>query len=82
MKIGIIGLGDMGKLFARIWDKNGMEVYGCDLPEKFPVLESELSDTKIKILPDAVSVSRLCDFIMYAVEAENIESVVKHAGIH
>lgn len=80
MKIGIIGLGDMGKLFARKWDKNGMEVYGCDLPEKFPLLQSELSDTKIKILPDPVSVSRLCDFIMYAVEAENIESVVKYAG--
>ena len=80
MKIGVIGLGDMGKLFARIWDKNGMEVYGCDLPEKFSILESELSDTNIKILPDAISVSRLCDFIIYCVEAENIESVVKFAG--
>lgn len=80
MKIGIIGLGDMGKLFAKTWDSLSMEVYGCDLPNKFDELVTELADTNIKILPDAVSVSRICDFIMYCVEAENIAEVVKFAG--
>jgi prephenate dehydrogenase (NADP+) len=80
MKIGIIGLGDMGKLFAKTWDSLSLEVYGCDLPNKYHELVTELSNTKIKILPDAVSVSRICDFIMYCVEAENITEVVKFAG--
>jgi prephenate dehydrogenase (NADP+) len=80
MKIGIIGLGDMGKLFAKIWDSQSLEVYGCDVPSKFETLQAELSDTHIQILEDAVSVSRICDFIMYCVEAENIEEVVKSAG--
>jgi prephenate dehydrogenase (NADP+) len=80
MKIGIIGLGDMGKMFARIWDEQSFEVYGCDLPDKFESLIDELKDTKIQILKDAVSVSRICDFIVYSVEAENIEAVVKYAG--
>jgi prephenate dehydrogenase (NADP+) len=80
MKIGIIGLGDMGKLFARIWDSQSLEVYGCDLPSKSNQLANELADTGITILPDAVSVSRICDFIMYCVEAENIAEVVKYAG--
>ncbi len=80
MKIGIIGLGDMGKMFARIWDEQSFEVYGCDLPDKFESLIDELKDTKIQILKDAVSVSRICDFIVYSVEAENIYEVVKYAG--
>ena len=80
MKIGIIGLGDMGKLFAKTWDSLAMDVYGCDLPIKFDELTQELAHTNIKLLPDAVSVSRICDFIMYCVEAENIAEVVKYAG--
>ena len=80
MKIGIIGLGDMGKMFARIWSIAGFEVYGCDLPQNRDALNEELGTLNIKILTDGVAVSRICDFILYSVEAENIEKVVAQCG--
>ncbi|MFY7907936.1 MAG: NAD(P)-binding domain-containing protein [Emticicia sp.] len=80
MKIGVIGLGDMGKMFARIWAKAGFEVYGCDLPQNRDIIEKELSSDGIHILADGVAISRLCDFILYSVEAENIEKVVAQCG--
>ncbi|CAH0995301.1 hypothetical protein EMA8858_01422 [Emticicia aquatica] len=80
MKIGIIGLGDMGKMFARIWANSGLDVYGCDLPQNRELLEQELSPFNITLLNDGVAVSRLCDFILYSVEAENIEKVVAECG--
>ena len=36
--------------------------------------------TAINVLPDGFAVSRRCDWIMYAVEAEYIESVVSTYG--
>jgi prephenate dehydrogenase (NADP+) len=78
MRIGVIGLGDMGKLFARIWSQKGLEVYGCDVPSRTAELEESLPS--VRILADAVAVSRICDFIMYAVETEKIEEVVRVAG--
>ncbi|AFK05001.1 NADP oxidoreductase coenzyme F420-dependent [Emticicia oligotrophica DSM 17448] len=80
MKIGIIGLGDMGKMFAKIWANTGLEVFGCDLPQNREILENELGPFGIKILNDGIAVSRLCDFILYSVEAENIEKVVAQCG--
>lgn len=81
MKIGIIGLGDMGKLYAKKWAANpGLDVYGCDLPARQAVLEAELMEYGIKILSDGFAVSRLCDLIVYAVEAENIRAVVAKYG--
>lgn len=78
MKIGIIGLGDMGRLFAQNWAEKGFDVYGCDLPEKRDQLEEALPN--VKILDDAVAISRISDLIMYAVETENIDEVVRLAG--
>jgi prephenate dehydrogenase (NADP+) len=80
MKIGIIGLGDMGKMFAKIWDAKSYEVFGCDLPQNVNAIKEELKNTSVTILKDAVAISRTCDFIMYAVEVDNIEKIVKHAG--
>lgn len=76
MKIGIIGLGDMGKIFARLWASAGFEVLGCDLPQNQQQLEITFADTNVQILDDGVAISRICDFILYAVEAENLEKVV------
>lgn len=80
MKIGIIGLGDMGKLFAKQWANAGYEVYGSDIPEKTDQLRTELAPFLISVLDDGVAVSRFCDFIMYAVEAKNLEKVVALYG--
>jgi len=68
----------MGKLFARIWAQKGYEVYGCDLPARTETLREALPG--IHVLEDAVAVSRISDIIMYAVETERIEEVVRVAG--
>ncbi len=70
----------MGKMFAKIWANTGLEVFGCDLPQNREILENELGPFGIKILNDGIAVSRLCDFILYSVEAENIEKVVAQCG--
>ena len=80
MEIGIIGLGDMGKLYAKEFAKAGYRVNGCDLPEKRSQLEAELAGTGIHILNDGIAVSRRSDFIIYSVETENIENAVKQYG--
>jgi len=80
MKIGIIGLGDMGKMFAKIWAAQFLDVYACDLPQNFETLKNQFKDSNIKILPDAIAVSRICDFILYSVETSKIEEVLSIAG--
>ena len=76
MYIGIIGLGDMGKLYALAFKEAGYEVCGTDIPSRLLELQEELSSQKIEVLPDGHEVSRKSDFIIYAVEAEKIEEVV------
>jgi prephenate dehydrogenase (NADP+) len=50
MNIGIIGLGDMGRLYAKAFAKAGYTVCGCDLPENRDKLEEELTPYKITIM--------------------------------
>ena len=76
MCIGIIGLGDMGKLYALAFAKAGYKVCGTDVGERLAALTTELSPLKIEILADGHEVSRKSDFIIYCVEAEKIEAVV------
>ncbi|MDA9555043.1 prephenate dehydrogenase [Pelobium sp.] len=80
MKIGIIGLGDMGKLYARTFAKAGLQVAGCDLPHLKLALKEELNPLGIQVLDDAKEISNTCDFIFYAVEAEKIREVTAFAG--
>lgn len=82
MKIGIIGLGDMGKLYATKWAEAGFDVYGCDLPEKQKSLQEFFDEAgiKVNVLKDGVQLSRLCDMILYCVETTNIDAVVKQFG--
>ena len=58
MNIGIIGLGDMGKLYAKAFAKAGYTVCGCDLPENKQKLEEELSPYHIKVLDNGSDVAR------------------------
>jgi len=75
MRIGIIGLGDMGKLYALAFMKAGYEVCGTDVPHRLNELREEMPQ-QIEILSDGHEVSRKSDFIIYSVEAEKIEEVV------
>lgn len=80
MKIGIVGLGDMGILMAKLFAKGGYQVYGTDLPEKCAVLQKEIAEQNLSILPDSKEVVAISDFILYCVESENIEKVVALLG--
>lgn len=80
MNIGFIGLGDMGRLYAKAFAKAGYKVCGCDLPENRERLEADLSPYDIKVLDNGKDVSRLCDLIIYSVEAEHMAAVVAECG--
>lgn len=80
MQIGIIGLGDMGRLYAKRFAKAGYQVCGADLPAFYEQLVAELSPLGIEVLTDGSAVSRKCDVIFYAVEAEKIAEVVQKCG--
>jgi prephenate dehydrogenase (NADP+) len=77
MEIGIIGGGDMGRLYAREFSKAGYEVNICDLPGKKSILEQQLQGVKVNVLDDGIVVSRRSDLIIYSVEAENIRKAVE-----
>ena len=57
MNIGIIGLGDMGRLYAKAFAKAGYTVCGCDLPENRNRLEEELNPLGIKVLDNGGDVA-------------------------
>src|SRR6195952_31680 len=80
MNIGIIGLGDMGKLYARAFAKAGYTVCGCDLPENRNRLEEELVPLGIKIMGNGSDVARANDLIVYSVEADRLAEVVAAYG--
>ncbi|PYF72404.1 prephenate dehydrogenase [Pedobacter nutrimenti] len=80
MDIGIIGLGDMGKLYARCFAKAGYTVFGSDLPQFREKLKEELEPLGITLLEDGKAVARRCDVIFYAVEAEKIGEVLALYG--
>jgi prephenate dehydrogenase (NADP+) len=80
MNIGIIGLGDMGRLYAKAFADAGYQVCGCDLPENRNRLEDELSPYHIKIMESGKDVSRISDLIIYSVEADKMLQVVAEFG--
>ncbi len=80
MEIGIIGMGDMGNLYARELHRVGYNVNCCDLPENTSRLKEDYKETGIRILDEGIAVSRTSDIIFYLVETENIEKVVSQYG--
>lgn len=80
MEIGIIGTGDMGKLYAREFAGAGYRVNCTDLPENRGQLEKDLAGSGVYILDDGISVSRRSDLIFYLVPVEDIEKAVAQYG--
>ncbi|CDK24089.1 unnamed protein product [Kuraishia capsulata CBS 1993] len=72
--IGIIGLGDMGMLYARRFTQAGWRVVGCDKEEHFERFKSEISDFEVVL--NGHYVSRKSDYTIYSVEAENMDKIV------
>lgn len=80
MEIGIIGTGDMGKLYAREFAKAGYTVNCSDLPENREQLEKDLAGTHVSILENGIAVSRKSDLIFYLVPIETVEKAVAYYG--
>jgi prephenate dehydrogenase (NADP+) len=81
MNIGMIGLGDMGCLYAKAFARAGYTVCGCDLPENRDKLEQELSPLGITVLDNGKDVARTSDLVIYSVEADKLEQVVAECGL-
>ncbi|EGE78559.1 prephenate dehydrogenase (NADP+) [Blastomyces dermatitidis ATCC 18188] len=79
--IGIIGMGDMGKMYAQRLSQAGWRVNACDRPANYDALKQEFaSDQNINVLPNGHLVSRISDYIIYSVEAEAIDKIVAEYG--
>ncbi|KAF0373301.1 Prephenate dehydrogenase [Gigaspora margarita] len=81
VEIGIIGLGEMGLMYAKRIVKAGWKrVNVCDRPSHYEQLKVQLKGSGLNVLRDGHAVSRKSDFIIYSVEAENIDKVVAEYG--
>ncbi|KAI1435135.1 prephenate dehydrogenase [Xylaria sp. CBS 124048] len=79
--VGIIGMGDMGKMYARRLSDAGWKIKACDREEQYESLSAEFSSRKnIQILRNGHLVSRASDYIIYSVEAVNIHRIVAEYG--
>ncbi|KAJ6103644.1 hypothetical protein N7486_003866 [Penicillium sp. IBT 16267x] len=79
--IGIIGMGDMGKMYAQRLSDAGWRINACDRPENYESLQQEFaSQQRVTIFPNGHLVSRISDFILYSVEAGVIDRVVAQYG--
>lgn len=81
LEIGIIGMGDMGKMYARRLSRAGYRINACDVPDKHGALTLEFeNDGHVFILRNGHHVSRRSDYIIYSVEAEHIDRIVSEYG--
>ncbi|KAF8663979.1 hypothetical protein AX16_000831 [Volvariella volvacea WC 439] len=80
--IGLIGMGDMGKMYAKHLSEAGWrKIHVCDLPAKYDSLQQQYaSHPSIRVFQDGHAVARSSDFIIYSVEAEFIDKVVAEYG--
>lgn len=78
--IGIIGLGDMGLLYANKFSEAGWNVVCCDREENYESMKAQHGGSNFQILLNGHLVSRISDYIIYSVEAENIDKIVSIYG--
>ncbi|PKI83893.1 prephenate dehydrogenase (NADP(+)) [Malassezia vespertilionis] len=81
LEIGIIGMGDMGRMYAHKLAAAGWKhVNVCDRPEEYERLREDLQGTGLNVLRDGHQVARRSDFTMYSVESGHIDKVVAQYG--
>ncbi|KAH6654234.1 prephenate dehydrogenase [Truncatella angustata] len=74
--VGIIGMGAMGKMYAQRLSDAGWRIHGCDRDENYESLKEEFaSRSNVQIFRNGHFVSRSSDWIMYSVEAANIDKI-------
>ncbi|MGL4632085.1 MAG: prephenate dehydrogenase/arogenate dehydrogenase family protein [Leadbetterella sp.] len=77
MRIGIVGLGDMGKLFAIAWANQGHHVSGVDTPKNFSNIQSLLEPYSISVYHKVEEILPNIDFLLICVETSKISELVK-----
>ena len=81
LHVGIIGMGDMGRLYAlRMRAAGWQHVHVCDREERYEALRAELAPRGLDVMRNGHQVARVSDFLMYSVEAGNMEKVVAEYG--
>lgn len=75
--VGIIGLGDMGAMYAERFSKAGWKVVGADREDKFVETKAKFAGQAFEVLRSGHHVSRVSDYIIYSVEAKNIGAIVQ-----
>lgn len=78
--VGIIGLGDMGAMYADRFSAAGWKVVGSDREDKYEETKRKYASNAFEVLPTGHHVSRIADYIIYSVEAENIGKIVLTYG--
>ncbi|KAK3368151.1 hypothetical protein B0H63DRAFT_70401 [Podospora didyma] len=79
--VGLIGMGDMGRMYARRLSSAGWRIMACDREEKYDELVSKFSgNSNVQILKNGHLVSRASNYIVYSVEAAAIGRVVAQFG--
>ncbi|KAI9158923.1 putative prephenate dehydrogenase [Paramyrothecium foliicola] len=79
--VGLIGMGDMGRMYAERLSAAGWRVLACDREDKYDSLREMYSGHKnIEILRNGHYVSRASDYIIYSVEAAFIDRVIAQYG--
>ncbi|KAJ2999082.1 prephenate dehydrogenase (NADP(+)) [Globomyces sp. JEL0801] len=78
IELGIVGFGDMGKLYGRAFIKAGWKVNVADVPERYESIKEEFSKDGFHVHKDdeGFGVVRRSDFVMFSVEAALIGKVV------
>ena len=77
MRIAIIGLGDMGRLYARLFKKGGHQVSGTDLPENIALLKADSGLQGVNISLTAREAVQDAEFVLFSVETSAIDEVVR-----
>lgn len=78
--IGVIGFGDMGRLYVEAFLRAGYtNIHICDIPERFNNLAEWATGKAVTAHRDGTSVVRICDFVLFSVQAALINKVV---GMH
>jgi prephenate dehydrogenase (NADP+) len=80
MNIGIIGLGDMGRLYAKAFAKAGYTVSRLRPARQPPETGRRTYPFGITVMDHGSDVARINDLIIYSVEAESMERVVAEYG--
>ncbi|KAL2206246.1 prephenate dehydrogenase [Sarocladium strictum] len=79
--IGLIGMGDMGKMYTEKLAAAGWRVLACDREEKYESLKQEFAGmSNVEICKNGHLVSRASDYIIYSVEAAIIGRVIAQYG--